>query len=38
VRDSLADIERAKRAIGFAPRVELMEGLRRTVEFFRRGA
>jgi UDP-N-acetylglucosamine 4-epimerase len=30
VRDSLADLERAKRLIGYEPRVGLREGLERT--------
>jgi UDP-N-acetylglucosamine/UDP-N-acetyl-alpha-D-glucosaminouronate 4-epimerase len=30
VRDSLADLTAARQAIGFAPRVELAEGLART--------
>jgi nucleoside-diphosphate-sugar epimerase len=35
VRHSLADISRAKRKLGFAPRVDHAEGLRRTVEHFK---
>lgn len=36
VRDSLADISLAKRVLGYQPAVDLVEGLRRTVEFYRR--
>jgi nucleoside-diphosphate-sugar epimerase len=32
IRDSFADISEARRLIGFEPRVELGEGLRRTIE------
>ena len=35
VRHSLADISRAKSKLGFAPRVDHAEGLRRTVEHFK---
>jgi len=35
VRDSLADISRARSALGYEPKVLLAEGLRRTVEFYR---
>jgi UDP-glucose 4-epimerase len=35
VRDSLADITRARDVLGYSPRVNLPEGLRRTVEFYR---
>jgi UDP-glucose 4-epimerase len=35
VRDSLADISRAKTILGYQPVVGLSEGLRRTVEFYR---
>jgi UDP-glucose 4-epimerase len=35
VRDSLADINRAKSALGYYPRVAIEEGLRKTVEWFR---
>lgn len=35
IRDSLADISRAQRLIGYEPRVTVHEGLRRTVEFFK---
>ena len=34
VRDSLADISRARDLIGYEPTVQLEEGLRRTVEWF----
>ncbi len=33
IRDSWADISEARRLLGFEPRVELEEGLRRTAEF-----
>lgn len=36
VRDSLADISRAKELIGYEPTVTYQEGLRRTVEWFMR--
>jgi nucleoside-diphosphate-sugar epimerase len=35
VRDSQADIEKARRTLGYEPSVSLDEGLRRTVEWFR---
>src|SRR5262249_22633754 len=35
VRDSQADITKAKRLLGFEPRVSLEEGLSRTVEWYR---
>ena len=35
VRHSLADIERARRILGYEPRVRLEEGLRRTLEWYR---
>jgi UDP-glucose 4-epimerase len=35
VRDSLADISRAKTILGYQPAVGLSDGLRRTVEFYR---
>jgi nucleoside-diphosphate-sugar epimerase len=38
VRDSRADIARARALLGYAPAVELEAGLRRTVEWYRRGA
>lgn len=34
VRDSLADISRAREILGYAPTVSLEEGLRRTVEWY----
>jgi UDP-glucose 4-epimerase len=33
VRDSLADIDLARQLLGYAPKVSVMEGLRRTVEY-----
>jgi nucleoside-diphosphate-sugar epimerase len=36
VRHSLADISKAKRLLGYEPAVDLEEGLRRTVEWYRR--
>lgn len=36
VRDSLADLELARRALGYEPRVGLMEGLRRTASEYLR--
>jgi len=38
VRDSLADLGRARKLLGFEPAVDLAEGLRRTVESFAGGA
>lgn len=38
VRDSQADVSRAARLIGWTPKVSLEEGLRRTVDWFERGA
>ena len=35
VRDSQADITRARRLLGFEPHVTVEEGLRRTVEWYR---
>jgi UDP-glucose 4-epimerase len=35
VRDSLADIGRARAVLGYEPKVQLAEGLRRTVEYYR---
>lgn len=35
VRHSLADISKAKKLLGYAPRVDLKEGLRRTVAWYR---
>jgi nucleoside-diphosphate-sugar epimerase len=37
VKHSLADITRAKELLGFRPRVDFREGLRRTVAHFRKG-
>jgi nucleoside-diphosphate-sugar epimerase len=36
VRHSLADISKAKRLLGYEPAVDLEEGLRRTVEWYKR--
>ena len=38
IRDSLADIRRAAQLLGYRPVVELREGLRRTVDWYRRSA
>lgn len=35
IRDSLADIGRAQKLLGYQPRVDFREGLRRTVEWYR---
>jgi nucleoside-diphosphate-sugar epimerase len=35
VKDSQADITRARECLGFAPQVSLEEGLRHTVEWFK---
>jgi len=35
VRDSLADISRSEKVLGYVPQVNLEEGLRKTVEFYR---
>ena len=35
VRDSQADIEKARRLLGYEPTVAFEEGLRRTVEWYR---
>lgn len=35
VRDSLADITRARTVLGYEPAVQLADGLRRTVEYYR---
>lgn len=35
VRDSLADISRAREVLGYQPTISLAEGLRRTVEYYR---
>jgi nucleoside-diphosphate-sugar epimerase len=36
VRDSLASLDRARQVLGYAPAVELAEGLARTIDSFRR--
>lgn len=36
VRDSMADVSKAKRLFGYVPAVDFAEGLRRTVESFRK--
>jgi nucleoside-diphosphate-sugar epimerase len=36
VLHTLADVERAKRHLGYAPLVDFDEGLERTVDYFRR--
>jgi UDP-glucose 4-epimerase len=36
VRDSLADVSRARDAMGYEPRIDLREGLRRTIEHYRK--
>ena len=38
VPHTLADLDKAKRLLGFSPLVDFDDGLRRTVEFFRHGA
>jgi UDP-glucose 4-epimerase len=38
VPHTLADLDKAKRLLGFAPLVDFDDGLRRTVEFFRHGS
>jgi nucleoside-diphosphate-sugar epimerase len=38
IRDSLADIGLAKELMGYEPKVDFREGLRRTVEWYRAGA
>jgi UDP-glucose 4-epimerase len=35
IRDSMADIERARALLGYAPSVDFREGLRRTVEWYK---
>lgn len=35
IRESLADIERARELLGYAPSVDFREGLRRTVEWYK---
>lgn len=37
VRDSLADISQTEKVLGYAPQVDLEEGLRKTVDFYRAG-
>jgi UDP-glucose 4-epimerase len=37
IRDSLADIRLARELLGYEPQVDFREGLRRTVEWYRRG-
>ena len=37
IRDSLADIRRARELLGYEPRIDFREGLRRTVEWYRNG-
>ena len=37
IRDSLADIGRVRELLGYEPRVDFREGLRRTVEWYRAG-
>jgi UDP-N-acetylglucosamine/UDP-N-acetyl-alpha-D-glucosaminouronate 4-epimerase len=37
VRHSLADISRAREALGYEPRIDLREGLQRTIEHYRNG-
>jgi nucleoside-diphosphate-sugar epimerase len=37
IRDSLADIRRAQELLGYQPRIDFREGLRRTVDWYRRG-
>ena len=37
VRDSLADLARARTLLGYAPQVDVVEGLRRTVAWYRNG-
>ena len=36
IRDSLADIDLAREMLGYAPQVDFREGLRRTVEWYRK--
>lgn len=35
IKDSLADISRAREAFGYAPKIDFRDGLRRTVEWYR---
>jgi UDP-glucose 4-epimerase len=37
IHDSLADIRLAGELLGYVPRVDFREGLRRTVEWYRSG-
>jgi UDP-glucose 4-epimerase len=37
IRDSLADIERARKLLGYEPKVDFREGLRRTVDWYKSG-
>ena len=37
VRDSLADVSQAEKVLGYVPQVDLEEGLRKTVDFYRAG-
>ena len=37
VKDSLADISKAESSLGYRPKVDLEEGLRRTVEWYKNG-
>ena len=37
IRDSLADIRLAEELIGYRPKIDFREGLRRTVEWYRAG-
>ncbi len=37
VKDSLADITRARTLLGYEPKVSFQEGLRQTIEWYRRG-
>jgi UDP-glucose 4-epimerase len=36
IHESTADITLAKRLLGYAPRVSLIEGLRQSIEYYRR--
>jgi UDP-glucose 4-epimerase len=38
IKDSLADINRARHALGYSPKVDFREGLRRTVEWYKSGS
>ena len=35
VRHTLADISKARRVLGYEPKVDFEDGLRRTIEYFR---